>query len=98
MSDLDFTDRVARIEHNRRLLLSEEMGDGSGNRGSGLGTLLLWAVFLALAWGAFTHPWLTFLVAVVCTPVAIPIIWIRRRRSPERQAVLDLLNFFNPFA
>lgn len=107
---MSFEERIAGIERNRRDTNididtdTDTAARSTPKRETGLGTILLWALFLGLVWGAVAFPLGAVLAFAILGPsgaiVLIPYLLLRRRRqrSPERQAVLDLLGYLNPFA
>ena len=95
---MTFDNRIARIEARR-----PQTSDAPPKPESSLGTLLLWALFLALVWSALAYPLgavLAFLIlAPIVTFIVVPVLLLRKRAtSPERWAILDLLSFLNPFS
>lgn len=100
---MSFENRLERIEANRMDPREEAPAPASQNRETGLGTMLLWALFLGLVWVPLAYPFGAALAFAILGPVGaiflIPylLFWRRRRSSPERSALLDLLNLLNPF-
>ncbi len=100
---MTFENRIARIEANRTGAPGERPEPGPPKRESGVVTLLLWALFLALVWAALAYPLgaavAFFILAPILTFVVVPVLLLRKRQtSPERWAILDLLSFLNPFS